>query len=120
MLRGHQFFVLLVALAAGCKQPPRPQPPSRSDTTTTTTAAPEPSPCELAAVLRQRIPKLLSAGKLHRTLRVIDEANLLCPAQQISTWLVELETLAEIGRYDVALALAGEITDSKHRCAKRG
>jgi len=55
----------------------------------------------------------LSEGKLHRSLQVIDKANLLCPAQRKSTWRVELETLAEIGRYDAALALANAISSSE-------
>jgi hypothetical protein len=45
-------------------------------------------------------------------LRVIAKANRLCPDLRQGTWPAEVETLAEIGRYDEARALLKEIEDS--------
>lgn len=66
--------------------------------------------CTKAAQQRVRVPQLLSEGKLHRTLRVIEHANRLCPVTAPETWAAEIVTLAEIGRYKAARELAERIS----------
>ncbi len=70
------------------------------------------TPCEKAGAQRARVPGLLAQGKLDRTLRVIAKANALCAAEARETWGEEVETLAEIGRYAEARALAETIAKS--------
>ena len=56
------------------------------------------SPCDIAADQRERLAGLLAAGKLDRTVRVIEHADALCPTTASSTWVPLITTLAELGR----------------------
>jgi len=79
---------------------------------------PAPSACDVARGERARASALLAAGRLHRTLRVIAKANATCPADAPSTWTIEVETLAEIGRYTAARELAATIDRTGDDAAK--
>jgi WD40 repeat protein len=63
--------------------------------------APKP-PCDQAAELRVRVPKLYAEGRLDRTVRAIRRADLLCPATAPETWPTLIDTLVTLGRYDEA------------------
>src|SRR5262245_13194137 len=73
---------------------------------TVTMPVPAEQPCEVAAELRARVPRLMKEGKLHRTARVIEKANRLCPATERETWAAAVE-LAE------ALGTPGKYTEAK-------
>lgn len=73
------------------------------------------TPCGRAALARARIPELLSAGKLDRTIRVIRHADSLCPDKTAATWDVLLQTLADVGREDEARELAKQIENSRDK-----
>jgi tetratricopeptide (TPR) repeat protein len=51
----------------------------------------------------------MNPGKLHRTEKVIEKANHLCPETAKQTWAAEVEVLAELGRYAEARGLAQRI-----------
>jgi len=98
---------LLVA-AAACSAPPAPKPAP--------VAAPPPlyvpvvkTPCEQATDLRDSVPALLSDGRLDRTIRTIERADLLCPADAPSTWATLVIALADIGRWTDARAVITKI-----------
>jgi tetratricopeptide (TPR) repeat protein len=82
------------------------------------------SPCEIAAGLRARVPKLMEEGKLHRTGRVIEKANRLCLETAKQTWAAEVEVLAELGEYAKARELgqwigaAAEVPEVAKQAAK--
>lgn len=65
--------------------------------------------CAAARQQRARAPGLLAEGKLHRTLRVLAEADRRCVAERPVTWAIEVEALAELGRYEAARELARAI-----------
>ena len=103
-------LVLLVNLTAlSCGSPPRTSRPVPPIASAPSAAPPEKSPCELATEQRARIPGLLVEGKLHRTIRVFDKADKLCPASEKESWAVKVATLAELGRRDDAAKLVGRI-----------
>lgn len=94
-MRATLLLALLVGLVA-CGAPP-PRPTSAAD------------PCAFAATLRSRVNGLLAQGRLDRVRRVLARANQLCPATAPESWGDEVTTLAELGRFDEARALAGQI-----------
>lgn len=65
--------------------------------------------CAEAAVQRGRVTGLLATGKLDRTRRVLRRASELCPSEAREGWLVEIQTLAELGDWDAVRALARTI-----------
>ncbi|MEP7121789.1 MAG: hypothetical protein ABJE95_12795 [Byssovorax sp.] len=67
------------------------------------------SACTKANAQRARAPGLLAQGKLDRVLRVLAAADSLCPEERDHAWALEVETLAEIGRYAEARTLATTI-----------
>ncbi len=74
--------------------------------------APKKSPCEIAAELRKHVPRLLNEGKLHRTGRIIEKANGLCPGAAKETWAAEVEVAAALGtpgKYTNARRIINEI-----------
>src|SRR5262245_41869951 len=73
---------------------------------TVTMPVPAKTDCEVAAELRARVPRLMKEGKLHRTGRVIEKANRLCPATEKETWAAAVE-VAE------ALGTPGKYTEAK-------
>ncbi|MBI2393526.1 MAG: hypothetical protein HYV09_28360 [Deltaproteobacteria bacterium] len=81
-------------------EPPRPPPPP---------APVARSPCEQAREQRDQVPALLAQGRLDRTLRTIDLADRLCPAEAPTTWGWLVTTLADVGRWSDARALAARI-----------
>jgi len=82
-----------VALAiASCAPPPAAAP---------VRAAPDVTPaCREAAGLRARVEQLVAQGKVDRTVRVIHEADLLCPASARETRGALLDALRDLGRLD--------------------
>lgn len=70
------------------------------------------APCELATRERARLPGLIAEGRLDRALRVLAKANRLCPGGRGSTWEIEVEALAEVGRYADAKALSTVIDEA--------
>lgn len=104
-------FSLLVA-SAGCSAPPPPKPAK--------VAAPAPlyvpvtkTPCEQASDLRDSVLTLLSEGRLDRTIRMIERADLLCPADAPSTWATLVIALSDVGRWTEARALIAKIEAQK-------
>lgn len=59
-----------------------------------------PSPCELAAAQRARIPELLEEGRLHRVVRVLDKADQLCPASAADSATARETVLGELNHAD--------------------
>src|SRR5262249_39401711 len=108
----HVAFVVLLLIAAACSgAPPLATPVPLA---TPSAAAPhEKPPCEVAAALRARVPRLMQEGKLHRTGRVIEKANRPCPAPAKETWAAEVE-LAE------ALGTPGKYAEAKRLIAAIG
>jgi WD40 repeat protein len=94
--------VLGIALAiASCASPPAAAP---------ATHAPDVAPsCREAAAMRARVPQLLAEGKLDRTVRVIHDADLLCPGSARETRVALLDTLRDLGRQDAAEQAARDI-----------
>jgi WD40 repeat protein len=62
--------------------------------------------CERAHDERARVPKLLAAGKLDRTVRVIERADRLCPRDAKESADVLVDTLVELGRWEEAMSAA--------------
>jgi WD40 repeat protein len=60
----------------------------------------------VAAQQRARVPALLAAGRLDRTVRVIARADALCPASAAESSAARATALAELGRGDEARAVA--------------
>ena len=98
-----------VLVAAGCGG--RRAAPGASRPTAAASSSSDGSvySCVVAQQQRARAPGLLGEGKLHRTLRVLAAADRRCPAERPVTWAVEVEALAELGRYDAARELARTI-----------
>ncbi len=63
----------------------------------------------MAAGLRAKVKPFLDEGRLHRTVRLIQKADDLCPALAHETWAALVMTLAELGRYTEARAVAAKI-----------
>ncbi len=103
---GHaRLGVLVAGMLALSACPARPAPPVAS-----TAVQPRTDPaCEQAARSRAGVPGLLAEGKLDRTVRVLQQANLACPATAPLTWPQLAETLLELGRADEAAAVAAEM-----------
>jgi WD40 repeat protein len=78
----------------------------------------EPAPCELARVQRDRVPGLLEYGRLDRALRVIREANRMCPSEAARTWAAEVSTLAELGMWREMRELADRLDAEDNPAAK--
>ena len=72
-------------------------------------APPSPDPCEQAAGLRARVRLFLADGRLHRTVKLIEKADRLCPRTAPETWAALVATLAELGKYTEARKVAGQI-----------
>jgi tetratricopeptide (TPR) repeat protein len=109
LLRRLAFVALLLLLACSSTPAAPPSPPRPMPGAPSAKAARERPPCDIAAELRARVPRLLEQGKLHRTALVIDKANRLCPTSAKETWAAEVEVLAELGRYAEARALMQRI-----------
>jgi WD40 repeat protein len=94
--------VLGIALAAAsCAQPPAaPSVPPPPDVTPF---------CREAAAMRARVPQLLAEGKLDRTVRVIHDADLQCPASAGETRMALLDALHDLGRLDAAEEVARDM-----------
>jgi WD40 repeat protein len=101
---GSLLFAVLVACACtggGVRNPELEIP--------TASAPPTPSPCEVAAVQRARVPGLLAEGKLDRTVRVIARADALCPKSAPETWGALVTALADLGKVADARRVADAI-----------
>jgi tetratricopeptide (TPR) repeat protein len=95
-------LLLIAAACSGSTFPPVPLPVA---TASAPARAHEKPPCEVAAELRARVPRLMQEGKLHRTGRVIEKANRLCSATAKETWAAEVEVAVALGRYAEARKL---------------
>ncbi len=93
----------------GCAKASRPQPVPQFGESRPPPAHSAPTPCQRARSERERISGLLATGNLDRSLRVIARANQLCAAERETTVAVEVRTLAEIGHYQAARALAHKL-----------
>jgi len=98
--------------ATACSTPPAPPPPK----------APPPAPlyvpvaktpCEQAEELRDGVVALLAEGRLDRTIRTIERADSLCPAEAPSTWATLVIALADVGRWKEARELVAKIESHK-------
>lgn len=67
------------------------------------------TPCEQSRELRDQVPAFLAQGRLDRTIRTIDLADRLCPAEAPQTWGWLVTTLTDVGRWSEARALATKI-----------
>ncbi|HEY8087971.1 MAG TPA: hypothetical protein VIF09_09000, partial [Polyangiaceae bacterium] len=100
----------LACLGVACGRPPVVAPP-----------APAPSPvkeCVEAGRLRGEVDGLVVQGKLDRTVRVIHEADLLCPASSGESRLPLLRALLELERTDAASEVAHAILGGAHTPAE--
>jgi WD40 repeat protein len=102
--RSYLSQAALAALGIGCGvhspvAPTSPGIPAKGQSTE----------CASARAQRDRVRALLSEGRLDRSLRVIAAANAACPDEAPTTWGDEARTLADIGRYADAIALAETI-----------
>jgi WD40 repeat protein len=114
--------VALLAALVGCAgHPDTPSPPPQGSTPPPSSSSslprgstpPRPlTPCELAAAQRARVPDLLAAGRLDRTLRVLQHADTVCPASANESQAWRVRALAEIGRADEARRVADAIDAS--------
>jgi WD40 repeat protein len=100
--------LLLFAATTSCSAPPAPKPAPVS--------APPPlyvpvvkTPCEQATDLRDSVLTLLAEGRLDRTIRTIERADRLCPADAPTTWATLVIALADVGRFAEARALIAKI-----------
>lgn len=107
-LARHSYWAVLTFVA--CTPPPA-KPPAEP-----TPAPVEPAPvvvaktpCEQSRELRDQVPALLAQGRLDRTLRTIELADRLCPAEAPQTWGWQVSTLTDIGRWSEARALVTKI-----------
>jgi WD40 repeat protein len=102
--------LLACAASLACTAPP-PKPPVVEATAPveTPSAAAQRTPCEQARELRDQVPAHLAQGRLDRTLRAIEFADRLCPAEAPQTWGWQVTTLADVGRWAEARALAAKI-----------
>jgi WD domain, G-beta repeat len=92
-------LLLAAAFVGSCAKPlPGPDVPAK-----TTTACPK------VQDAHRFIDASLAAGRLERTLGAIEDLTDRCPEQEASLNAVWVDTLAEIGRYDQARALAHRI-----------
>jgi tetratricopeptide (TPR) repeat protein len=66
----------------------------------------QPAPCQVAAEARAKVAGLLVEGRLERTVRVIGQADQLCPSTAPATWEPLVGALAELGRTDEVRSLA--------------
>jgi hypothetical protein len=89
-IRCLTFLVMLLIIAA-CSGS-APQAVSVSVSASPSVSAAEKPPCDVAAARRARVPRLMKQGKLHRTGRVIEKANRLCPATARETWAADFYT----------------------------
>lgn len=118
-------LVAAILVAAGCSGRRAAPGASRPTAAGASSSAASVDPCAVARQQRARAPGLLGEGKLHRTLRVLAEADRRCPAERPATWAVEVETLAELGRSEAARELARIIegdpraTDADRAAARR-
>ncbi|HRI66557.1 MAG TPA: WD40 repeat domain-containing protein [Polyangium sp.] len=77
-------------------------------------AAPAPDPCVIAAGLRAKVKPFLEEGRLHRTVKLIEKADRLCPKSAPETRAALVTTLAELGHYEETRQVAAQIeADSK-------
>src|SRR5580704_13746933 len=81
-------------------------------------AAPPVSECVEAGRLRAEVDGLVAQGKLDRTVRVIHEADLLCPASSGVSRLPLLGALVELDRTDAASEVAHAILGAAHTPAE--
>ncbi|HOU92571.1 MAG TPA: WD40 repeat domain-containing protein, partial [Polyangiaceae bacterium] len=114
-----------VLVAAGCGGRRAAPGAARPTAAGASSSAGSVESCAVARQQRARAPGLLGEGKLHRTLRVLAEADRRCPAGRPETWAVEVEALAELGRSEAARELARTIegdpraTDADRAAARR-
>lgn len=115
-------FSALVASFVGCAgHPDTPPPPLQSSTPPPPGSSSPPqgstpprplTSCELAAAQRGRVPGLLAAGRLDRTIRVLQHADTVCPASANESLAWRVRLLAELGRADEARRIADAIDAS--------
>lgn len=115
---------LLPVWLSACSLAP-PAPVASGVALSASSAAPPLSEgCAQAARQRARVAGLASEGKLLRTLRVIEQADALCPEQRRASWVWQVEALAALGRASAARRLADEVasdgqsTDEDRRRAR--
>ena len=85
-------------LAVSCAAPTMPLASVTASAAMSASAAPSiMTPCEIAAQQRARAPGLLAEGKLNRTMRVLDKADKLCPADANKSMPALLQVTAEMG-----------------------
>lgn len=107
----YRFAVLALGLLAGCTEPQRESPPAASVTVT--------AQCDTPASEFARARRLLTQGRLHRTLQLLQGANQRCPSSRHRGWGIEVEALAELGRQEDASALARQILSTHDDSAVR-
>lgn len=99
----------ILALSACAAPPPKPPIVEPQPATEPAPTVAQKTPCEQARELRDRVPAYLAQGRLDRTLRTIDLADHLCPAEAPQTWGWQVTTLTDVGRWSEARALAAKI-----------
>ena len=126
LIRRALVVLPFAAACSGVPSPPAPPPVATAHVAAAPLPAPEKSPCEVAAELRARVPRLVgNEGRLHRAGRVIARANRLCPATAKETRAAEVEVATALGRYAEArtliegIAADAEAPEATRLAAKR-
>src|SRR5262245_19118766 len=94
-----QVWVLLVLTAivslacSGSSRNAEAPTPAASTSVSVATTPPPMAPCDIATDLRKKVKPFLDEGRLHRTLRLIEKADRLCPKSAPETWAALVTTL---------------------------
>lgn len=104
MARLHLITLLLIAACAPSERPAQVAPAGAS---APAPGAPSPA-CESAATLRGRAAKVVQGGKLDRTVRLLEKADRLCPAERAESAKLLVSTLLTLGLPERASAAAEE------------
>ncbi|MBL8719057.1 MAG: PD40 domain-containing protein [Myxococcales bacterium] len=108
-MRTHGLLASLTLIGCAPAPPPSPNPPLASRPATFVPTATPSTPCAQGRALREAARSHLSAGKLERTVRVLGDADQLCPDEAPLTWPLLLSTLVDLGKWAEARALATRI-----------
>lgn len=100
---------LAVLLGACSGRGPTPAQPAPAASSSAPIAE---DPCVTAQAERDATAALLAAGRLDRTVRVIEDAAARCPATAQLGWATEIATLAELGRWADVRGKAKHIEDA--------
>ena len=110
--RGVRFRGLVWLLVAfGCSRAPAPAVKAKPAAPVADAGAAVDDDCAKSQKARKRALSLRNEGRLDRTVRVLQQADELCPELTRESWTTLVVTLGELGRYEEMQALAASILD---------